>query len=199
MAQQQLAANAWGGMPPTSQIRTPKTGVTHAGWQQASNYSDRFSPSTLQQSPQQSPASSLVDALQIDYPQYQGAPDVGDDLQLGAPYWEQPAWGMDQQGQQQAGPAQISTGITAPYLAPPEMPQMPDMPGWMGGGAARAAQSTLGQALQPEMMAQQEQYYPAAAELMNQFQSGQAGAGLGWAGNRLGQQNTLLRAMAGFG
>ena len=199
MPQQQFAASAFGGMQPTSQIHTPKTGATHAGWQQASNYSDRFSPSTLQQSPQQSPASTLVDALQLGYPQYQGAPDVGPDLELGAQYWQQPGWGMDQQEQQPAGPAQISTGITAPYLQAPEMPQTPDMPGWMSGGAARAAQSTLGQALQPEMMALQEQYYPAAAELMNQFQSGQAGAGLGWAGNRLGQQNTLLRAMAGFG
>ena len=178
MAAQQQLANAFGGIGRTTSISTPKTGSV-AAWQTGGTgynerQGDRFSPFVVNQPQAQPPPSNLPAALD-----------------MGAQSWQQPSWGMDQQ----QGPAQIQTGIEAPFLQQPGTPQTPNLPDWVD---QNAVQANLGTQLAPRQMALQEAYYPAAASLMNDFQSARSKASQGWMGNQIGRQNQLLQAMQGI-
>lgn len=181
MAIQQLSAKAWGGL--NNLPSSPQPAV--ANWQRGGKGA---APTGGQQ------GMGLLDILRAsmerpDQPQ-------PEPLELGASQWQQPSWGMDAQGAGGGQPGQIRTGINAPSLPMPQAPGEHALPSWVDAGAVAANLPTQ---LQPQQMALQDAYYPVAADLLNSFQVGRAGAGQGWAANQQGQQNTLMQALLGLG
>jgi hypothetical protein len=197
---QQKSASAFGGVAPTSDIRTPKTG-TIAPWQMADNYDPRFSGVRVQQpqapgGPAASPVSNLMQQVMGMYPE---TPTTPQPLQGG---YGSAAWNilgpLGGAGMADAGgaPAQITTGITQPEApAAPVQPSMGGLPDWVDPAAAQA---NFGQSMEPAFMKLLASYYPSAAGLQGGFEQARANAGLGWGGLQTGQQGNLLRFLQGL-
>ena len=195
MAIQQLSSQMWGGLGPLPQQQQSQP----AAWQTGGKMPGYGGGA--QQPVQQNQAGDLTNWMQSLYPE---APTTPQPLEggFGSGAWDiLDPFGIGGAGTGGAGtpaPSQITTGITQPQApAPPTLPQMGAGPqGLPGANPGMAA--NWDQAMQPQFMQMLAQYYPQAAGLQGNFEQARAQAGLGWGGQQMAQQSSLLQALQGL-
>lgn len=195
MAVQRLSASAWGGLGPLPQ--TPQQ--QPAAWQYGGKGPQGGGGG---QAPvQQNQVGDLTNWMQSLYPE---APTTPQPLEGG---YGSGAWnildpfggvGTGGAGAGVPAPSQITTGITQPQL--PELPTMPQMGAGPQGlpGANQGMAANWEQAARPQFMQMLASYYPQAAGLQGGFEQTRAQAGLGWGGQQMAQQSSLLQALRGL-
>ena len=196
MAVQQLSAQAWGGLGPLPQQPQQQP----AAWQYGGK-GPQGGGGRAPAAPAQNPVGDLTQWMQGLYPQAPTTPQPLDGG-YGSGAWNilDPFGGVGTGGVGAGAPAppQISTGITQPQA--PAAPTMPEMGAGPQGlsGANQGMAANWQQAIQPQFMKMMAQYYPQEAGLQGGFEQARAQAGLGWGGQQMAQQSSLLQALRGL-